>query len=145
MADLVAYGPDGTIRWRHPLTPEPVTLGRVPQKCTWDVSWDPQVSSVHVTLAWEGGCLHVHRVEKARNPVRFNGKPLDDFTVGIGESFVIGKTTFTVEAGDQTISGTPMASGSVEGPLEQAGPSTTISCSHHDLLLVRYQNPEDRS
>jgi adenylate cyclase len=144
MADLVAYGPDGTIRWRHLLTSEPVTLGRVPQKCTWDVSWDPQVSSVHVTLAWQGSCLQVHRVEKARNPVRFNGKPLDDFTVGIGESFVIGKTTFTVEAGDQTISGTPMASGSVEGALEQAGPSTTISCSHHDLLLVRYQNPEDR-
>src|SRR5262249_23486107 len=82
--------------------------------------------------------------EKARNPVRLNGKPLDDFTIGIGESFVIGKTTFTVEAGDQTISGVPMASGSVEGPLEQAGAGPTISRSHHHLPLGRYPTPEDR-
>src|SRR6516225_8595419 len=100
MPDLVARGPNPADRWRRPLAPGTVTLGRRAPASAWDVPWDQQVSSVHATLTWQDGRLRVRRSRRGRNPIFFRGQTLDEFDLPPGETFVIGETTFTLVEGD---------------------------------------------
>src|SRR5262245_6323189 len=98
MPDLLAQGTEPQHQWRQTLPADPVTLGRVPKRSLWTAPWDPQVSSLHATLAWRDNALRVRRAPGARNPIFYKGsdQQFDEFPVALGESFVIGSTTFTV-------------------------------------------------
>ena len=93
MYDLVAEGVSPVDRWRRRL-PEGIvlTLGR--QSPPWEVPWDSQVSRRHAQLQLDKDELVVKRLESATNPLFFQGQPLDTFTVGPHQKFVIGRTTF---------------------------------------------------
>src|SRR5262245_37404650 len=101
MADLLAHGPEPQQQWREPLPEQPVTLGRRKPYSTWAASWDEHISKLHATLAWRDGKLFVRREPQGRNPIFFQGEDqqFDEFAVNVGESFVIGATTFSVAEG----------------------------------------------
>ena len=106
MPELIAKGPDVSQRWRRPLLEgSAVRLGRAPAS-GWSVAWDHQISREHVELVWTDGRLDVQCLESARNPVFYRGQSLKEFSLGIGEHFVIGSTSFHVaeEAADVSIS-----------------------------------------
>jgi len=92
--ELVAIGPQLGQRWRRrfPKT-RWVRLGRSPSN-GWAVPWDMRVSREHVDLIIEGERLRVRRTESATNAVFLNGAPRKEFSIGAGESFRIGETTF---------------------------------------------------
>lgn len=92
MADLIAQGSDATDRWRRVLDEKTeYELGRT---AAFAVPWDPQISRNHARLHIDNDRLHVAKVETARNPIFFQGRPLDAFTISPGEHFVIGSTQF---------------------------------------------------
>lgn len=62
----------------------------------WAVPWDDRVSRIHAAMHWNGKALEVRRLPGARNSVFYRGQQRDEFSVQIGEHFVIGQTTFTV-------------------------------------------------
>jgi adenylate cyclase len=64
----------------------------------WDVPWDKWISRRHAELTWRRERLRVKKVSGAANPIFFRGKELESFDVRPGERFVIGRTTFTLNA-----------------------------------------------
>jgi len=98
MPDLVASGEQPAQHWRRLLPPgQPVILGRAAD--VWAVPWDRWISRQHAELVWEEGRLYVRLLPGARNPLFFRGKDASSASLGMGESFVIGTTTFTLDAG----------------------------------------------
>lgn len=96
MPDLIAQGPRPQDRWRRNL-PDPnieAVLGRSSEP--WAVAWDDRISRRHAKIRWNGLKLEVSKLPESRNLVFFRGQQRDDFTVSIGEHFVIGQTTFTL-------------------------------------------------
>jgi adenylate cyclase len=89
--------------WRYPIpVGRPVRLGRNAADAEWTVL-DDMVSGLHVVLSWTGQKLLVTRADKVpphpkkpRNPIWFQNKDTEEFEVGVGEWFVIGRTTFAV-------------------------------------------------
>lgn len=95
--DLVAFGPQPENRWRHRIVEgEIVRLGRAPRHGL-RVAWDMMISREHAELTVTSDELHVKCLETARNPLVSQKKPHRELTLGNGESFQIGTTTFTVE------------------------------------------------
>jgi adenylate cyclase len=95
MLDLIAQGPRPEHRWRRPLMPsQSVELGRATESCA--VPWDEQVSRRHVAVRLDGQRLVVKKLPEARNPIFYRGQALDEFSVQLGEHFVVGQTTFTL-------------------------------------------------
>jgi adenylate cyclase len=107
MADLVAQGARPEHRWRKPLTAATVILGRT-EKCDWEAPWDETISRRHASLTWNDNKLHVVRLPDTINPIYFRGKRANDFTLGPGESFTIGKTTFSVDDSRATLTDQPL-------------------------------------
>ena len=132
MAELFAQGSNPQDAWRQTLPSSPVSLGRVPGDAEWAAPWDRQISSLHATLTWDGQQLTVRRSPRGRNPIFFNGLPQDEFTVEAGDSFVIGKTIFTLEDENGALHGF----GSV--------PDIELTCSPEELRQVKYSDAEDR-
>jgi adenylate cyclase len=141
MADLVARGPDPSDGWRRPVPAAAVTLGRTAPASAWDAPWDQKISARHATLTWQGQALRVRRVPRARNPIFFRGRPLDDFLLGIGDTFVIGETTFTLVAGEGP-AGSEMPTRDLPGDLPQ--PDAELTCSHEELCRVPYLDAGER-
>lgn len=98
----------------------------------YSTPWDPQVSRRHVTARWTEGRLHVEKCPDARNPVFHGGHPDDSFSVGPGEHFVIGQTTFTV------VSGTVKWLADLNRPVEEQ------TFSSQALERVRFHNADQR-
>jgi len=67
-----------------------------------------RISRDHADLMLEGDRLRVRRLPSARNSIYLRGEVLNDFTVGPGEDFRIGRTVFHIEAA-------PLAGDSSEG------------------------------
>ena len=131
MADLIAQGEEAQQRWRRVLpSGEPVVLGRAPD--VWNVAWDPHVSRRHARLDWDGRRLAIVRLPESHNPVFFRGKESDRFSLGPGEHFVIGETTFTLA--DQQVRV------AAEVPL----PARQQSFSAGSLKQIRFRNPDYR-
>jgi adenylate cyclase len=97
MADLIAQGPDPQQAWRRAL-PEggTVRLGR--GHPDWDAPWERALSHRHAELTWRNGRLRVYRLPSARNPIFHRGDDAETFSLGPGETFVIGRTRFTLES-----------------------------------------------
>ncbi|HEY8503426.1 MAG TPA: adenylate/guanylate cyclase domain-containing protein, partial [Gemmataceae bacterium] len=101
MPDLIAQGERPADRWRRELTAgQTVVIGRAGEG--WEVPWDRWVSRRHAELTWRDGKLRVRQLPEARNPIFFRGKEAAAFDLRAGESFVIGATTFTLDAGART-------------------------------------------
>jgi adenylate cyclase len=97
VAELVASLEGGEHWWARRLPEgQTLTLGRCDAQADWAVDWDPAISRVHALLHWKGTRLWVRRHAQAKNPIFFRGEPQDEFTVGLGERFVIGSTIFQV-------------------------------------------------
>ena len=107
MADLEALfvepGSDFRRGWRYELpVGRPIRLGRVPGEADWVMESDKTISGCHVTVVWDGVKLDV-KENQARPPRSrgvFKDQRLADFVVSPGESFLLGKTQFTVRNPD---------------------------------------------
>ena len=98
MPDLIAQGPSGHHRWRRALpdstSNRKLVLGRV--ESDWNVPWDTLISRKHITLeVFSENQLRIVKNATARNAVFFRGHETSQFTMAIGEHFVVGETTFT--------------------------------------------------
>jgi len=94
MPDLIAQGPQPEHRWRRKLQPGVRhTIGR--QAGAWSTPWDDRISRQHVEIVYQNGQLRVEMLPEAKNPVFFDGWKSDRFSLGPGEHFVIGETTFS--------------------------------------------------
>jgi adenylate cyclase len=146
MADLQARSlvePDRS--WRRALAAGPVVVSRTqlsegqlePGAVCWTVDWDGFVSNPHAFLSWDGTILTVRRrvaPTKTTNPVVFGGKEVDEFAVGIGGSFQIGDTIFTL-----------CESSAVPEPHERgAADVTEVTYSRRELQAVRYSDADRR-
>lgn len=103
MPDLIAQGMESQHRWRRTLEEGHVyVIGRAPG--VWETAWDPHISRRHAEVCWRDGRLHVRLLPDARNPIFVHGRARDEFTLGPGEHFVIGSTTFTLSASRAAVS-----------------------------------------
>ena len=93
---LAASGSEAGQSFRRAL-PEGATvrLGRAPLR-GWAVPWDLYISREQADVTLREGALHVRCADEATNAAFFQGKQLREFDVAVGESFRIGKTTFTL-------------------------------------------------
>ena len=96
MPDLVARGTGADQHWRRTLPERPIRLGRT-SKSDWEVPWDKQISGLHATLQWKDGKLIVRKEPSARNQVFLHGEASEEFRLAVGDQFVIGETTFTLQ------------------------------------------------
>jgi adenylate cyclase len=129
---LVAQGLEPRQRWRETLTEgRPYVLGRDAES-DLAVAWDPHVSRRHAQLAVNDGHLVVEKLPTANNAVYFNGADVPRFTVGDGERFVIGMTTFSFERTPE-IAGSPSA-----GPVEE------VTFDRQELKKVRFRDADRR-
>lgn len=71
-----------------------MVLGRA--SGAWGVPWDARISRRHVELHWNGERLEARQVTDSRNPIFFLGSKQAEFSVRVGQHFVIGGTTFTL-------------------------------------------------
>ncbi len=95
MPELVAQGPQAEQNWRRPLPAGAVVLGR--DAAAWAVPWEPFLSHRQAELEWRNGRLAVRPDAGARNPVFRGGEAAAGaFELGLGGSFVVGHTAFTV-------------------------------------------------
>jgi serine phosphatase RsbU (regulator of sigma subunit) len=140
MADLTAQGPDPDNRWQRPLARGAVTLGRRRTHCDWEVPWDLRISSLHAVLTWEGDHLRVRRVAAPeKNAIYYHGQDqgFNEFTVRVGEAFVIGDTSFLV-LGDGPAPPPPRPRRS------DLPPSTEMTCTQQELHQTPYVDADQR-
>jgi adenylate cyclase len=131
--DLVAWsGNDPLKRWRRTLYEGTLTLGRKGELSTWEVPWDRQISGLHATLTWKDGKLEVRKEPRAINRIYFRGNPSDEFTLTVGEQFVIGGTTFALQDEGES------------APSELPSPQIELTCIRQELQKVRYADADER-
>jgi adenylate cyclase len=128
MAELVARGTNPEDSWRKTLLPQQITLGRSSEHSHWDTPWDRQISRLHASLLWHGGKLRVRKLPEARNKIYYHGQAQDEFEVVPGEQFVIGQTTFVVEATQPDL----------------PTPVSELTCSPDELKEVVYGDAAER-
>ncbi|MBI3409616.1 MAG: FHA domain-containing protein, partial [Planctomycetes bacterium] len=133
MPDLLAEGSEPDQNWRRPLPAKSIILGRV-QKCDWETPWDEHISRRHAQLQWKDGKLQVVHLPEGKNPIFYHGKELREFTLGVGEHFVIGKTMFKVV--DSENERTPTGDSPV--PIDE------LTCSFQELKNIRFGDAGDR-
>lgn len=135
MPELVAQGPENEHTWRKAIPDgRTITLGRK-DKCEWASEWDNQISRLHAHLEWRHGKLVVRREPGSVNPIYFQGRTIkenEEFEMGVGENFVIGRTTFLLEDAEFT------PSADLPNPVEE------LTCSVAELRDLPYADAEDR-
>lgn len=96
MLELIAEGTDSRERRQQPLIGgAELIVGR--QTDQFAVAWDDRISREHAVLTLRSdNRVEVVRHPRGRNPIFFRGLKKDRFVLGVGEHFVIGRTTFTV-------------------------------------------------
>jgi adenylate cyclase len=98
---LLAQGPAPFDTWRKPL-PAGATfvLGR--ESSAWSAPWEPFLARRHAELTVRGPKLKVRKLPGAANPIFHAGSSADSFELLPGGAFVIGRTTFTLTAGQHS-------------------------------------------
>jgi adenylate cyclase len=98
---LLAQGPGPFDSWRKPL-PAGATfvLGRASSE--WSAPWETFLARRHAEVTVRGSKLKVRKLSGAANPIFHAGAACDAFEVAAGGSFVIGRTTFTLGAGQHS-------------------------------------------
>jgi len=131
LAELIAQGPQPHQRWRRALPlDERITLGR--DGTSWSTPWDAHISRTHFALRWTDGRLTIERLPNTANPIFFGGKESDTFSIGPGEHFVVGETTFTLAS--ETIN----LERDLPRPLEEQ------TYTAEELQRVRFRNADQR-
>ena len=131
MAELIAQGPQPHQRWRRALPQgERIVLGR--DGNAWSTPWDAHVSRKHCALHWANGRLAIERLPEAVNPIFVGGRESDGFSIGPGEHFVVGETTFT------------LASESVNLARDLPRPLEEQNYTSEELQRVRFRNADQR-
>lgn len=131
MADLIAQGTESQQRWRRALRAnQPFVLGR--EAGIYSTPWDQQISRRHASACFSEGRLRVEKLPDGRNPLFLGGQPSEGFSVGAGEHFVIGQTTFTV------VSDTVKWLADLNRPIEEQAYSTQA------LERIRFHNADQR-
>ena len=103
---LIAQGPKPPNTWQHAIPPiGTIVIGR--GENAWNVPWEPFISRQHVEITLLIDRLKVVKLTAAANPVYYAGKHHDNFEMRIGESFVIGRTSFMLS--DPSVPATPTA------------------------------------
>jgi adenylate cyclase len=144
MAELIARGPNAEDSWRRLLPAgQTVTLGRLESDSQLAAPWDKGISRRHAHLTWRDGRLSVRRDGAGRNPIFYQGQAVDEFTVALGESFVIGQTTFTLREDESlpTPGATPRGPAALDDLPE---PVSELTCSSQELRLFKYIDPDER-
>jgi serine phosphatase RsbU (regulator of sigma subunit) len=141
MPELIASGtgPNQQLRWV--LTAEAVQLGRAPKGGNaWAVPWDPEISRDHATLIWQGDRLLVRKQKEARNAIYHGGTMAPaEFTLPVGDHFVIGTTTFRLVGDSGLLPAPPPA------PLgEWRDPDLTLTCTPAELRVAKYIDADER-
>ena len=102
MAELQAIFLDSKnnaqVGWRKAFTEgSPIRLGRLPNLSDWWMN-DEMISGVHATLLWDGSKLKIQLRDPAPvNPIWHNRQKVKGtLEIGLGESFIIGSTKFTL-------------------------------------------------
>lgn len=94
MPDLIAQGQQRNDRWRRSLPDgKTITVGRAAG--SWSVPWDDRISRQHAQLTVDRRELQVQALPAATNPIFHRGRAVESVRLQVGESFVIGGTTFT--------------------------------------------------
>jgi len=131
MAELVAQSDEAGRRWRRTLPRhQEILLGR--GRCRWPVSWDGQISRQHVSLFWDGSRLTVKKLDNARNPVFYQGKQVQEFSMTPVDHFVIGSTSFT------------LVQSTVGATVEMPNPAKEKLFSRKSLNEIRFRDAERR-
>lgn len=95
MPDLIAQGPRPQDRWRRQINAATTgELGRAASE--FGTPWDDRISRQHATLGWDGKQLTISKLIDARNYIFHRGQRKDDFSITVGDHFVIGQTTFSL-------------------------------------------------
>jgi adenylate cyclase len=137
-----------TFSQRWPLaTNRALRLGRSTETCELAITADLQVSAFHATLTWTGTELTVERrpgppdyPQPTRNPIKFGGAERDRFAIGIGGTFEIGETVFTLrESGDTLPAG--KADQTPQNQMSQKTRAELVGSAFHDphLLVKLYE------
>jgi adenylate cyclase len=133
MVELQAQGPEHDQAWTQPLNGPTLKLGRKAPESDWACPWDSRISRFHATLTWRDGKLRVQRNPSALNPVYCRGQACDDFELHVGEQFIIGGTTFTLQEF------TP------EMTIPEVAPDIgELTCSRDELAALPYTDAEER-
>lgn len=97
MAELVARGPNDSERARRKLIRgESILVGRGPN--AWNIPWERWLSRKHAEAVWDGETLEITELAGATNPLFFHGEPTQTAVLRHGDCFVIGTTTFSLQA-----------------------------------------------
>jgi hypothetical protein len=131
LLEFVAIGPNPDQRWRRPLPEgQVIRLGRAPLQ-GWSVPWDLRISREHVDLKLVGGRLEVRCLETARNPAYRLGEAQRQFTIGAGEDFRIGGTTFRIDrvSGDAPTCTAPTGSAPTSTAPSSSAPASAESAA----------------
>jgi len=127
---LIAQGPNAADSWRKALPIDvPIVLGRA--SAEWTAPWEAFLASKHAELVARGKKVKVRRLPGAANPMFHAGGECDAFDLLPGGSFVIGRTTFTLDGGRQPVS--PVAPGDDRPLLEER----TVAPHELDRLAFR--------
>jgi len=134
MLELIAVGPkfpeDRGQYWQKTLPRHEIRLGRA-ESCDWEVPWDQQISRWHATLVCGAdGRLNVRKNPNAKNRIFVRGDSANEFTLAVGEQFVIGDTTFTF----QEHASNPDLTATVQ----------ELTCSRQELEQVKYVDAAER-
>lgn len=140
---VIAVGPAKQELRRSLRQDEAVRLGRFPSLGAdlearpspvdlWAIPWDTQISRSHAEIVWRQARLHVSRLPQARNPIFFNGATTDEFSLGLGEHFVIGETTFRVIEDRASV------------PSDEPPPVETVFFTTRELKQTRYRDADQR-
>lgn len=133
---LIAQGPNPGEAWRRPLPPDgTVVLGREPE--AWNVPWEQFLARRHAELSLRIDKLKVRRLATAANPLFRGGKESDSFELHPGESFVIGRTAFSL-AEPSTRLPTPSDRGSDPAPVE------ALTVMHRELDGLAFRDAPHR-
>ncbi|MBI5210430.1 MAG: FHA domain-containing protein [Elusimicrobia bacterium] len=109
-----------------------VVIGRASQ-ATLKVPDDLEISRLHAEVLLEKGHLIVRRNPESTNPVYREGRPVEEFALGPGDCFTIGKTKFTFVPVEPPKPAKPPA----PAPLEQSrGHVELLTMSAKDLYAM---------
>src|ERR1700722_12971936 len=98
---LIAKGPNPTDGWQRAIPPTGIiVLGRNEE--LWNAPWKQYLGRQHVELTLKIDRLKARRLAGAANPIFYAGKQADSFELKVGESFVIGRTSFTLAEYEKT-------------------------------------------
>jgi adenylate cyclase len=114
-----------------------VRLGRKPWSSSEDVElfeipWEVKLSRNHAELRFGQGRLEVRALEDVKNPLFFKGKEEKSFSMQVGDHFVVGETTFTLNEDRVSVAS------------DEATPLEIVGYTMAEMQETRYRDADER-